>query len=348
VDCQQFDRRIIELLRAILNDDAAERIDLHLVVNLCTGMTAWLPDPTESVAQVSRGVGILAETMAWTRPGWIELVTAFSLEGRALRAVRHHKDECTQAAAQSESQTIDLQVPKVRREPNLPDLSLSDELRGRLAWLGVETGRPVGEVIDLLIDLYVKWKDQPETLVTLWKTLQLARSLEWANVDINEFHGYLAAESVLRKYQCRFEDVPDALRLIECLMALPQSWNWTTAKTAIEAAAFLIKNGIPASEVPKVLARHQRLSELGFEEKEAEAVAEALLRARAVGKQRTRVSNRLVALAGKVVHAVELEEERLRLEQAVTVLRELQAELETRVRQLRTELDTIPPTHETE
>ena len=67
-DCQVFDRRIIELLRAILNPDAAERVDLQMVVNLSTGMTAWLPDPAEAIGQVAHAVGILAETMAWTRP----------------------------------------------------------------------------------------------------------------------------------------------------------------------------------------------------------------------------------------------------------------------------------------
>ena len=124
-------------------------------------MTAWLPDPTEAIAQVAHDVGLLAETMAWTHPGWIEAVTDFSLDARTPRAVRHHQDEPAPAAAHSEPETIDLQVPKLRREPHLRDLSLSDELRGRLAWLAVETSRPVGEVINVLIDIYVKWKDQP-------------------------------------------------------------------------------------------------------------------------------------------------------------------------------------------
>ena len=348
VDCQPFERRIIDLLREILNDAAADRIDLQVVVNLSTGMTAWLPDPTDAIAQVAYGVGLLAETMAWTRPGWIEAVTDFSLDPRTPRAVRHQQDEHAQAAAHSEPETIDLQVPKLRREPHLPDLSLSDELRGRLAWLAVETGRPVGEVINVLIDIYVKWKDQPETVVTLWKILQLARSLDRTDVGIDELHGYLAAEAALRKHQCRFEDVPEALRLIERLMALPQSWNWTTAEAAIEGMAFLIEGGVPASELRQFLARQQRLSQLEFEEKEAEAVAEALARAGAVGKQRTHVINRLVAIAGKAINAAELERERLRLETNVRALREEQAQLEVSIQQLKNQLATSQTDIETQ
>jgi hypothetical protein len=47
-----------------------------------------------------------------------------------------------------------------------------------------------------------------------------------------------------------------------------------------------IEKDIESSQVAKVLRRQQRLSDLGFEEAEAEAVAEALVRVGAVGRQR--------------------------------------------------------------
>lgn len=346
-DCQVFDRRIIELLRAILSPDAAERVDLQVVVNLSTGMTAWLPDPAEAIAQVAHAVGILAETMAWTRPGWMEVLTDFSLDPQVRpRTDRAGKDPRAHVPAQSEaspSQTIALQIPKVRREPNLPDLTLSDALRGRLAWLAVETGRPVDEVLNLLFEVYVKWQGQPETVATLWKIVALARTLNRAHIEIDDLHGYLCAEAALRKHLCRFDDIPEALRLIECLMALPQSWSWAMAAAAIQGVALLIKAGIEAPGVAKVLQRHQRFSELGFEEEEAEAVAEALVRAGAVGRQRTRILNRMVAQAGKVIHAAELERERRRLEHTLTVLRAEQAQLEASVQRLKNQRDTFQP-----
>jgi len=115
------------------------------------------------------------------------------------------------------------------------------------------------------------------------------------------------------------------------------------AEAAIQGVALLIKAGIEAPDVAKFLQRHQRLSELGFEEEEAEAVAEALVRAGAVGRQRTRVLNRLVAQAGKVIYAAELERERMRLEHTLTLLRAQQAQLEASVQQLRSQLDTLQP-----
>jgi hypothetical protein len=115
------------------------------------------------------------------------------------------------------------------------------------------------------------------------------------------------------------------------------------AEAAIQGVAFLIKAGIEAPGVAKFLQRHQRFSELGFEEEEAEAVAEALVRAGAVGRQRTRVLNRLVALAGKIINAAELEQERMRLEHTVALLRGEQAHLEASVQQLKNQQDMFQP-----
>lgn len=345
VDCQQFDRRIIDLLREILNDDAAaERIDLQVIVNLCTGMTAWLPDPTTAIAQVAYDVGMLAETMAWTRAGWIEHVTDFSLESRAhARTVPPTQDQPVEAFAESgvrQPEIIDLQMPKTRREPNLPDLSLSDDLRGRLTWLAMETGRPVDEVLHLLINLYCEQEKQPDTLATISKIVALARAQDRAEIDLDTLHRYLMAEETLAKHRRHFEDIPPALRVIESLAALPQGWTWRMVESAMRAVAFLIENDIKSSDVASVLRRHQRLSELGFEEAEAEAVAEALIRAGAVGKQRTRVLNRLVKVAGKLVNAAELEQERRRLVDAVMALRREQTQLEAHIQQRKNQLNT--------
>jgi hypothetical protein len=347
VDCQPFDQRIIDLCRDILKEEAAERIDLQVVVNLCTGMTAWLPDPTDAIAQVAHGVGLLAETMAWTRGGWIQAAIDFSLKSPARPRTVHPNIEPhieASAAVDVSQERIDLHIPRLSRETNLPDLSMSDNLKGRLAWLAVETGRPVDEVLKILIDLYVEWRRQPDTVATLTKILELARAQDRLEIDLDALHRYLKAEETLASHRRSFEDVPHALHLIESLAVLPESWTWTMAKSAVGAVAFLIKSGIESSEVENVLRRHQRLNELGFEEAEAEAVAEALVRAGAVGRQRTRLVNRLVAMSGKVINAAELERERGHLEQEVVLLRAEQAQLKGGIKHLRNQLDSLQPT----
>ena len=62
-----------------------------------------------------------------------------------------------------------------------------------------------------------------------------------------------------------------------------------------------------------------------------------------MGRQRTRVLNRVVAQAGKVIHAAELERERMRLEHTLTLLRAEQEQLEASVQQLKIQRDILQP-----
>jgi len=76
-DIEGFHDAIVDLVREVLLPDAHERVDVEIVVNLSAGMTAFIPEAVVAIAQVVHNVGILAETLGWTRPGWIEPVTAF-------------------------------------------------------------------------------------------------------------------------------------------------------------------------------------------------------------------------------------------------------------------------------
>ena len=51
-NCEEHHAVIVGLLKAILKPEAHERVDVEVVVNLCTGMTAILANPTEAIAQV--------------------------------------------------------------------------------------------------------------------------------------------------------------------------------------------------------------------------------------------------------------------------------------------------------
>ena len=83
VDCRPFHDRIVDLTRAILAPDAHGRVDVEIVVNLATGMTAFIADPTAAIAQVGYDLGLVAETLGWTKPGWIEAVTTFGIHDPA-------------------------------------------------------------------------------------------------------------------------------------------------------------------------------------------------------------------------------------------------------------------------
>ncbi len=358
VDCQAFRRPIVELTRAILVPEAHERVDVEIVVNLCTGMTAFIPEPADAIAQVAYALGVLAETLGWARSGWIEPLTRVSLDsagdlvrsspGSSVLATRDatREDAAKPDGTASVPARLSLEVRRpARRESGVPELSLSDELRARVIWLAVDTGRSVEEALTVLLGIYQEWRKDADTLATLETVLRLARELKIREVDVETLEGYLKALEALAEHHCTLDDVPQALRLIELLAELPEPWDWPRARAAIQAVALVLRNGIPLDQVQRVLARHQRLVELGFGEDTAEAVAEALLAAGATGDRRDEVLRVLAANATRTVDRAALEtacqqltaerdELRQRIKPTKTRLANLQAHLEAYVADL--------------
>jgi len=337
-NCEESHKVIVGLLKAIVKPEAHERVDVEVVVNLCTGMTAILADPTEAIAQVVQRIGLLSETVGWVQPGWREIVSQFA---------RHQTSTtlCTQADAPSSLNgareereetegTLSLHVASGRREPGLPSLHLSDELRALLTWLAVQTGRPLEETFTVLIQHYRRWRQRPDTMTTLHRTLVLSEQLKVREIDPSTLEEYLQARVDLGRYGRTFDDVPEALRLIARLARLPEPWNWARAEQAIHSVGLLIAAGIYPGHIEALLLAHERLKELGFDERAAEAVAEALVRAGAIGRRRLRVLTALVKLAGKNVDFHDAEEEHQRVQDEVVLL-------EARRRQLRKAVEDL-------
>ncbi len=196
----------------------------------------------------------------------------------------------------------------------------------------------------MLIDIYVSRNKKPDALATLYQTLILARWLAIEKVDPDELHGYLFARWRLKRCGCSFEDVPEALRVLELLDLLPTAWTWDTARAAMQGVADLIHRGIPAEQVEEFLRVHQRLKELGFDAQTAEQVANALDTEGAFGAKRDRVLHRMVQLAGKIVDAAELGNECERLEHVVAVLKSEHPRLVGETQRVKRELEVL--THE--
>jgi len=354
VDCQGHHRPIVELTRAILVPGAHDRVDVEVVVNLSTGMTAFIPEPAEAIAQVGHALGVLAETLGWTQAGWIEAVSRFAL-GPAARQARSRPEPSLPASPTGNAEpsgvaegkpagstTLSLQVPRpVRRETGVPDLSLSPELRARLIWLAVETGRTLEEVLALLVGIYLERRKDADTLPILERILSLARELEAAQVDVETLEGYLKAQAALAKDNCTFEDVPEALRLIDLLGELPEPWDWPRARTAIQAVTAILEAGISTDQVTAFLTRHQRLGELGFDEETAVAIAEALTQAGVTGERRDAVLHEMVASAGIQADCVALENRREQLQQSVAALERAQIRLRRTTKALMTRIRNL-------
>jgi len=367
-DCEEHRNVIVDLLKAILKPEAHQRIGIDVVVNLCSGMSAMLADPIEAIAQVVQRIGLLSATVGWVRSGWEATMAQFgrphtSASMSTLPEPPSSLNEGRKVQLEEEETDgmISLHLSPGRREPGLPSLHLSDELRGTLTWLAVETGRSLEETLTALIQHYLRWRQRPDTIASLHRTVALSQQLNLKRLEPSTLEEYLHARAALSHYGRTLDDVPEALRLIARLARLPEPWDWARADQAIQSVGVLIAAGIMPGDIEALLLAHERLKELGFDERTAQAVAEALDRAGATGRRRSRVLAVLTTLAGTHVdlHDAEAEQEHVQqdlvrleagrrslmetvehLKTSVTGLHQEQRDLHVRLAQMDTEMAT--------
>ena len=347
VDCRPFLDRIVDLVRAVLAPEAHGRVDVEIVANLATGMTAFIPDPSAAIAQVGYDLGIVAETLGWTTPGWIEAVTAFGIRAPAKVTApstappARRSDNPDREAAARRDDTLALAVrPPSRPKGHVPDLSLSEATRMRLVWFAHETGRDVDGALGLVLDFYLEWRGNQQSIETMERILTLAEELELASLEPDSVREYLADRRLLEEYNCSFTDLPEALKVLDLLGQLPVEWDWDTATAAMQGVAGIIAAGIPMLEIEEFIARHQRLEALGFAAT-AEALASALSEAGAVGEQWEAVIRHLVEHAAAVVDREQLEAHASRLRADVANLEAQRGQLETTIAALEQHRDRV-------
>ncbi len=353
VDCRSFHDGIVALWRALLVPEAHARVDVEIVVNLATGMTAFIPDPADAIAQVGHDLGVLAETLGWSRPGWLQTVTDFSLTPRkrpsvttppsaaAGTAMTRTEADAVGVCESTSPETLSLAVPEpVRRRRYVPDITLSEATLVRLVWLAHETGRDTDGAIDLLLDFYVEWRANGKTFETIEASLTLARDLELAGLDAETLHDYLADRQALAEYNCSFSDLPEALRVLELLDNLPTEWDWEGATAAMQAVADLLREGVAVSQIGEFMVRHRRLEALGFNDT-AEALAAALPEAGAVGDKRDAVIRHLVEGAKAKADGEAIEVASRSLQDEVATLEANKAQLERTIHALEQGLEGL-------
>jgi len=350
-DVQDSHDAIVDLVRGVLRPDAHERVDVELIANLCAGMTAFIPEPAAAIAQVVHGVGVLAETLGWARPGWIEVVSDFGRGPKrptagtsALARVASSETPAPNVAKERAPRTsISVVVPPSppRRRTSVPELDLGEKLSARLIWFAMETQQDVEVALTTLLDFFLERREAESTIETLAAILRLGQQLELAEVDPGTLDAYLKTLEQLQKQGCSFEDVPEALRLIGVLEALPFNWTWKQAETAMQAVAAMLDGEIKLSDVTKFLGRHRQLEALGFEEATAGTVAEALARAGATGDRRDAVLEALVEVAGHEVDRASLNDECQRLEASANSLRAEEEVWKARIQALRDQVGRL-------
>jgi hypothetical protein len=350
-DCQEFHEAIVALTRAILIPAAHHRVDVEIVVNLATGMTAFIPEPVPAIAYVVQAIGLLAETLGWARPGWHEVVAQFARDPRKIAPgssvlVRGVPSEIPvggagRAPVPTPSISLTVPAPPPPRGTSVPELDLSETLRARLIWFAMETQQDLEMGLTTLLDFYLAWREADATIDTLAAILRLGSELARTTVDVATLHDYLTTLEALRKHGCDYGDVPEALRLVTLLEALAFAWDWGRAETAMQAVALVLEAGLTLEDVQAFLERHGQLEALEFDEAVAIAVVDALRRAGAVGDRRETVLDALIAMAGQDADVQALQAQRQALQAEVAELTTGAGDAAARLEALRTEATAL-------
>jgi hypothetical protein len=183
---------------------------------------------------------------------------------------------------------------------------VSDTLKNRLIWAAVDTGQSLEEFLNTLLDLYLLHRKDSNTITLLMRAVRIADHLKLADVEVVELQDYLAAEGSLRRAGLWMTDVPDALRLIPLLEALPQSWTWKQAQQAMRAVAYIIRHGIEPNHVGEFLVFHRALEQCGISEPFLVELVTALEEAGVRGPRQRKTLDRLIARAVREVDAEDL------------------------------------------
>lgn len=350
VDCAQYQPMIVQALRHILAPAAQSRVDVQIVLTLCSGMSAFLHDAETAIVQVLYGVGMLAETMEWTNPGWIETVLRFSLTVGA--AVVRHADTLVPSPpvprqsgghstdSSTQPSTIPLQVLRLRRE-TAPLLGVGEALKNRLIWAAVDTGQSLEEFLTTLLNVYLTHRQDPNTFSTLKHALRIAGDLHLAEVEVSTLRNYLAAEAALSRAGLWFDDLPEALQLMPLLEGLPQSWTWKQAQHAMRTVAYILREGIDVTQIGKFLAFHHALEQSGITEEYFVELVTALEDAGVHGPRKRRILDRLIAQAALQVNVEDLQQQAHTLTAEITHLEAQRKALRKRVDEWRNRVEAV-------
>jgi plasmid stabilization system protein ParE len=280
----------------------------------------------------------------------MEAVAHFTLSP-AVGAMRDCEPQGTAESARSDgdearlvpSRTIPLAASRSApvRRGSIPSIDLSDELRSRLIWLAVETQQSVEEAMTVLLDLYIQWRANEATIETLATILKVAEALEMTTVDVVTLEEYLRARQALAEHNCSFDDVPEALTVLELLEELPVSWDWEQARTAMAAVGTILTSDIALDDVTLFLKRHRRFLELDIDERAAEVIAESLEALAVTGERRPAVIEHIVKGAAGQADVEALQQERRQLQATIDELQANRGGLETRRQELRDDIDAL-------
>lgn len=231
---------IVGLVRQILVPKVWVRVDTDMILTLVTGMTAFL-DPQRAIQQSVYDFAITAETLGWTCPGWVEVVSRFSLH--APLPTRSHTDRKAQESSSPDDIiTIRRHAMDGYTDSALPPFTISNENKARMIAIAVEENIPVDHALGIVLDYFRQLRANGHDLHDLHSILQLSKQLRQRDIPVKAVKVAMKFQQAIRDGACTADDFGSALELLPILHEHGLSPGDDQTEAAIQLAAQLLQS----------------------------------------------------------------------------------------------------------
>ncbi len=272
--CEEFRGAVVRLLRQVLVSDAVGIVDVELLLGLGRGLTGWLT-PTSALQQVLYDFLLVVETVAWVKPGWLDLVRAFPHRGEDAEAsIGGRGSALKPALPASPQQTISLfperadlsrqkEHPAMNsRDSVLPTFLLSERSKAQLVWLAENAGASLDEAVSLLIQIYrMQQEFDDNDLDDLQAVVRLREACGAAEITVSDLRTAVELTAGLRERGLTLDHI----------------------QTTLQVAADLGEAGLYLEEAVAVVDLMKALKKAGINTRVPEQLGAALTRYDALG-----------------------------------------------------------------
>ncbi len=252
---------IVGLVREILMPQIWPRVDTEMLIILVTGMTAFIPDPERAIQQTVYDFALTAETLGWTRPGWVEVITRFTLH--APPRMRSRPDQDTHDTTLPDDIIILWRnAMDTYKESALPPFTISDENKAKMIAIAVREEIPFDHALGIVLDYFLSLERQGLDLHILHSVLQLGKDLKRRSLTAKEVTAVLQVLKGLQAEGLSLNEFPAACALTSGLKASGLTSDMEQYEPAISLAVRLLASGIPLQEIERwLMVRRRRPSQ---------------------------------------------------------------------------------------
>jgi hypothetical protein len=284
----------VRLLRHVLAPEAVGLVDVELLLGLGRGLTGWLT-PVVAMRQTLYNFLLVIETLGWVRPGWLEAARAFPDDGQDEALSPHGtRSSVTQRGTSTPpSHTISLFPDPVAptrqkehpgmtpRDSMLPTFNISDRTKGLMAWLAVDAGISLDEVVDVLVEDYRMRQGDGLDFEDLQAVVRLREACETTEIAVSDLRIAVELTAGLRERGLTVDHIQTTLQVAEDLAEAGLSLKEAVAVAGLIKA--MRKAGVDP-RLPEYLgAALQRYGVLGYDPKQITRLAELWERLRGLG-----------------------------------------------------------------